>query len=624
MWRGAGWAGRDGGPAFLAAAGLGYVMMAYAVLAVGVLGWLRPEVLVAIVVGGLVLGLRSVPAVTGALRRVVTRAVVALRGSRYRILYGAVAVWLALTFLAACGPSDARDWDGISEHLAQAKTYLRHRRVMPLWYDHHSQFPATTVMLYCIGLALGGQGAAKLFHWGFAVMSMLAVWQLARRHLRVEAGGPAAWVLATTPVFGWLATVGYVDLGSVLFSVLAVDYLLAWRASGERADLMRAGLMVGAGMTVKMQGLFTFAVLLAAAVVWCARLRRRLRPAVAFAALAAAVAAPWYVKSWLVTGNPVYPFAYGLFGGKHWSAEQARHYAYHHASFGYGRLPPEPTWQRMSLLEKRTAGARNPAMVLLAPFTLTFLPEYYAPRQPRVTAMLLLSIGPMYLALVPTVLAFRRRKPRAVVWLVGLFVVFWLVWFETTQLVRYLLPWLVLLAPVAGLALAWWMAKEGAVGGGFRAMGAVWSVVALAFIVWQVGPLLPVVGGLEDAGAFLMRSLDCYRPIAFVNSYTPPDALIGTYGEPRLFYMDRDYIWADPGHSQLIAYAEVATPEELVGEYWRLGIEYLLVNQQFFGPIERGEDKLHTLLAEALERDLLAVVETFEGGKFLVLRVMPE
>ncbi|MCD6352287.1 MAG: glycosyltransferase family 39 protein, partial [Armatimonadetes bacterium] len=461
VWRLLGWSRRDGGPALLAAGGLGLVLMGYAVLALGLLGLLSPGTLVAVPLVFLLASAASLGRVLRRLRETVSQVGRAVAWSPNRALYAAALVWLALTLLGGLGPADARDWDGLSEHLAQAKTYLRDGRVHPLWYDHHSQFPATMVMLYSLGLALGGQGAAKLFHWTFALMSLLAVRHLARRHLTASAGGPALAVLATTPLVGWLATVGYVDLSSVFFCLVTANYLLSWREKGQGEDLVRAGLMAGAGMTVKMQGLFTFGVFLLALLFWAWHLRRGLRPVLVYVAVAGALASPWYIKTWVITGNPVYPFAYGLFGGKQWSAEQARPYAYHHAGFGYGKLPPERQWQQLSAAAKHLSGPRNPLNLFVTPFTLTLFPEYYAPRQPRLTAMVMLGIGPLWLMLLPLLVLVRRKKPAAVGWLVGIFALFYLLWFETTQLERYLLPWLALLAPVAGLAVAWmWKAPR--------------------------------------------------------------------------------------------------------------------------------------------------------------------
>lgn len=606
---------------FLLAVGLGYVVLGYAILLVGLAGWLRLGTISAIVVAALIVGAPSMSELLALFRDAIRRLREALTRPSSRGFYGFLGVWVVLTLLGALSPSDGRDWDGLAEHLAQAKTYLRHGRVEPLWYDHHSHFPNTTVMLYCAGLVFGGQGAAKLFHWGFAVLALMAAWNLTRLRVDPKSGPAAAWILASTPAIGWLATVGYVDLASVFFCLAAAEALLAWRENGDTRDLLRAAVLSGAAMTVKMQGIFTFAVFGVAVVFWTWRVQRRVAPVIVFGLVAVLVACPWYLKSYVVTGNPFYPFAYGIFGGKHWSAEQARAYAYHHASFGYGRLPPEKEWQELPLLVKRFSGPRSPLAMLIAPFTLTILPEYYDPRQPRLTAMALFSIGPMWLGLAPLALL-PRRRPRALAQLAGLFAMFWLLWLQTTQLARYLLPWLALLAPVGGYALRTRLDAGGASRRAFGFIASAWSLVALWYLWMQVAPAAPVAVGLRPADGYLTRALDVYQPLEYINRFTPPDAKVGTYGEPRLFYLDRDYLWADPGHSQLLNYKAATTPEKLVAEYRRLGLTHILINQRFFGPLEPGRGSLHQLLLAAIDRGLLEPVAAMgHSPGFVLLKV---
>jgi hypothetical protein len=606
---------------FLVATGLGYVLLAYGILALGLLHHLQVAYLGGLILLCVVLGLGAEAPFPPMAMQAAGRLLSALWRSPRRLLYAVILIWLLLTFFAALGPSDSRDWDGLSEHLAQAKTYLRDGRVEPLWYDHHSEFPSTMVMLYTAGLAFGGQGAAKLFHWGFGLMTLLAAWSLARRHLSPRAGPTTIWVLATTPILGWLATIGYVDFAEIFFCVVAVDLLLTWRRDGRAADLYLAGAVAGCGMAVKMQGLFTLAVLGFVVIFWTIRLRRRLAPVFAAAAIALVISCPWYIKSWLVTGNPFYPFGYAIFGGKQWSLPQARVYAYHHATFGYGKLPPENEWQAQPAWRKRLMGSRSPLMLLIAPFALTFLPQYYEPRQPAFIAMLKLSLGPMYLAL--CVLPFVLPRPRApaAFWLAGIFVLFWIVWLESTQLVRYLLPWLALIAPLAGLALADLLDSPGPARAVASTVAAVWSIVALSFLGVQAWPLAQTTLGVVPADIYLRQYLDVYEPLDFLNHATPPSARIGTYGEPRLFYLDRDRLWADPGHSLLIDYDAATTPARLISEYRRLGLTHILINQQFFGSLATSTDDLHRLLSQTVQQGLLVPVSEFGRGHFLLFRV---
>jgi hypothetical protein len=608
----------------LLATGLGYVLLAYLNLALGLLHALTLPLLGAVIVVAFLLGITSIREVASAVLEAFRRLFSSLRFSPFRLFYAAAAFSLLFTFFAALGPSDGRDWDGLSEHLAQAKAYLADHCVEPLWYDHHSEFPSTTEMLYTVGLAFGGQGASKLFHWGFGLLALLAVWTLTRRHIAPGAAPGAVWVVATMPIILWLSTVAFVDLPEVFFTILALDALLTWRRDGRPPDLYLAALAVGCGMAVKMQGLFTLAVLGVVVIFWAVRLRRPAAPVLASIAIALAICCPWYIKSFLVTGNPFYPFGYGIFGGKQWSAQQARDYAYQQATYGYtAPLPPQAEWEKLPALTKRFLGPRSPLMLLLAPVMLTFQPQYYEPRQPLLTALLMFSIGPMYLAL--AILPFVLPKPRApaVAQLAALFLLFWILWLESTQLVRYLLPWLAFLAPLCGLALADLLDQPGPLRALASTVVVLWSLIALYFIGIQALPLAEVALGVVPADSYLRAACDVYEPSDFINHSTPPTAKIGTYGEPRVFYLDRDRIWADPGHSLLIDYKSATTPDRLVAEYRRLGLTHLLINQQFFGPVTSSPEAIHRLMAEAVDRHLLEPVNVFQRGRYVLLRVTP-
>src|SRR6185503_9971315 len=78
----------------------------------------------------------------------------------------------------------------------------------------------------------------------------------------------------------------------------------------------------------KVMGLLTPALLGAALLVVAWRKRgiaASLTAGLAFGVLAGVLAAPPYARNWIDTGNPLQPFATGLFGGRNWSVEAGRY-----------------------------------------------------------------------------------------------------------------------------------------------------------------------------------------------------------------------------------------------------------------------------------------------------------
>lgn len=403
-------------PLFELATGL--MLFAYLVAIVGLLGLLKAWVVLILVAALVAFGLGHLQAAVAGLERTVRRGRAALQAGYIapRIAGGAVgvlvlalllnasgvvgnaAVWLAVpallallglmvwrpatgigwllatwgvvTMIGALAPPTDSDWDGLAEHLAQAKVYAHDGRYAPLWYDHHSHFPALTEMLFTVGMLYQGAALAKLFHWLFGLIGLGACFALGERSGR-GAGKWGALVYATTPIVGWLMQVAYVDLTTAACGLLAALAFLAWLQRESRANLGLGAIMAAGAMASKMQGISLFGVLLAGVLLVTLLRRgglvRAVKRAAAYGLVAGAVACPWYLKTWLLTGNPVYPFAYRIFGGKYWGPHEAQGYDYHQKEFGVDHLPPPEEYYKLPPLQRMFTGPRSPRNLILAP-----------------------------------------------------------------------------------------------------------------------------------------------------------------------------------------------------------------------------------------------------------------
>lgn len=579
--------------------------------------------------------------------------------SEYHAGFAAVMVLLAIgTLLTALAPPGGLDYDGLAEHLAQASHYARHHEVVPLWYDHHSHFPSNMQMLYAITMVFHVPAAAKLFHWFHGMMALVTVFLIARRFCGPRSCSPAMLVLGVSPMFVWLSGMAYVDLAALAYGLLAVMAFLRWHRNANPPDLILASLLSGCGMTVKMQGIALFGVLMVGAVVLVLRRRRHgdgapgpidasgvpptqassqgLRPhadrslptQLKWLALATLVglliAAPWYLRSYLDTGNPFYPFAYSIFGGKHWSADRARVYQGHQLEFGLGSLPPQEELDKLPRWRRMFVGPREPWKFVVAPFGLTFLPWEYEVNLGPLKNLLLTSIGPLWLALLPLLLLLRGHPPavKATLWL---FLPLWLWWFMSMQLGRYLLPMLAVLAPAAGYVFARYT-RGGRTGSYFAvAAAALATATALYVTVILALPTARVALGMESREAYLLENLDIYEPSHYIATALRPDARIAMYGEVRSYYFQRDVIWAEYAHSDLIPYQQIVDSSQLIRRFRELGVTHVLLNQTYLPPLWTSDDKTMSLLRQAIERGQLRETTTFSLHRgFLLFELAPE
>ncbi|RME43522.1 MAG: phospholipid carrier-dependent glycosyltransferase, partial [Caldilineae bacterium] len=221
------------------------------------------------------------------------------------------------------------DWDGLFYHLTGPKLYLSAGRIAPGVDIPHLNFPALLEMLFLLAMAIRGDVTAKLVHFGFSLLLAGLVYRMARRHLRLKNGWLAVAFLFSMPMVMTLAGWAYNDLALAFFEVAALDALLRWRSEpAERRWLTLSGVLCGMAMSLKYTSVVAVVALGLLLLGYALRRRAPLRQitgdALRFAFPALLVSSPWYIKNWLFTGNPVYPF---LFGGRYWDSFRAAAYS---------------------------------------------------------------------------------------------------------------------------------------------------------------------------------------------------------------------------------------------------------------------------------------------------------
>ncbi|HEX8834281.1 MAG TPA: glycosyltransferase family 39 protein, partial [Abditibacteriaceae bacterium] len=245
-----------------------------------------------------------------------------------------------LTFVLTLAPPNGADYDSLVYHLAAPQQYLRAGAVVELPYDHHSYFPFTMEMLFAFGLAARGAVFAKLFHWLMLPLACMALLAIGQRHLTRRAGLFAAALLASLPVVQIEASTAYIDLGLAAFSLGAVLCFCSWRETRSTRELLWCGAFCGFCLGTKYLGALTFG-WIGIWVLVLAWSRRKsagdITPVFGCAAIALVLGGGWYVRNFLWTGNPVFPFAYEVFGGKGWTAEMAKAYTRDQVEYGFGR-----------------------------------------------------------------------------------------------------------------------------------------------------------------------------------------------------------------------------------------------------------------------------------------------
>jgi hypothetical protein len=244
----------------------------------------------------------------------------------------AAALWLLLAilvlknFLAALTPEVRHD--AIDYHIQFPSLFAVTGRIADEPWSVMSYLPFNMEMLYTLALLWGRDTACKLLHFSFGVFSLLAAIGLGTRWYGLRTGLFAGFLFAVTPQVARISMTSFNDLAAALFLTLSLGlWFEHWGERGVDGNgpgrpgirLVSAALLMGLALGVKWSAFPVFFMPLLLAHAWFLLMSRvSLRSSLAelglLFLLPLVLFAPWCVRNFLFTGNPVYPLLNGFFG----------------------------------------------------------------------------------------------------------------------------------------------------------------------------------------------------------------------------------------------------------------------------------------------------------------------
>lgn len=393
--------------------------------------------------------------------------------------------------------------DALIYHLAVPKLFLKNHGFYFIPGNIFSHYPLNSEMSFLLGLVLRGDVLAKGIHFVMALSILLGIWQFAGRHISETSFVPVALVVFyTIPSVFVNSHMAYNDLTVSLYTFLSVFAFANWYSKRENAWLILCGVFSGLAMSTKYTALL-LPFLGCFGILWAFRHnkasnRRVVRLLLLFLVCTVAVGSPFYVKNWLMTGNPFYPFLYGIFGGRGWDPEQARLYDLFVRSLGMG----------MGLLD-----------YLLLPWNVSVNARMHSPQFDGV-------LGPVFLLTLPFAVGMRKIAVGAKIAMVYCLFAF-MFWASSAQQIRYLIPVFPFLAIMTAYVLSYYRRR--------KAVFALLAVLVAGGIGFNACHILGhflktgpagVLMGLEDRETFLDRMVPSYAVFQYVNKELPEDSKI--------------------------------------------------------------------------------------------------
>jgi 4-amino-4-deoxy-L-arabinose transferase-like glycosyltransferase len=581
------------------APGLGLGLISLAALALGAIGAVRTEIGWLVVAALAVIGGRSFRAWWHDLRETINALAPTTRFARLALVYCGFVLTVAL--LQSLAPPTA--WDGLAYHLVGPELYLANGQITHPLDLPYLGFPQFGEMLFLFQRLLGGQWSGVM-HWIFTLMTTLLVASEAQRVWSKNIGWIAAAIFLSAETIVLEAGWPYVDLMLAFFSLAAFMCLCQWQIDRTRRGLILAAVFVGLAMATKYS---SAPIIVGLALIVVIRSDPdKLRSLGIFSAVAALVALPWYLKSWLLLGNPFYPF---VFGGAFWDSVRAE-------SFGRpatGFLFTAP-WR-----------------LLTAPWDATI---WGVEAKQGYSA----TIGPLFLMLVPiTLLAWRkfdagvRRVLSDAVLVCAVTYISWLIGMAASNTLvqsRLLLPVFPLFAIIAAGAFE--------VLRGFdrpslslQRLGIVLVSIALIATSLKIGldfgrsEVLPVLSGAETPDQYLTDRLGWYYPVMQALNELGPQASILFLWEPRSFYCRVDCRPDAMIDQWWHARRTIGALDQIAAHWQQAGVQYVLINTiGYRAALETNLDQSTPEDQQALDRFIAYYLDLVQdyGGAYQLYR----
>jgi hypothetical protein len=584
------------------ASGIGYGAIAYLIFILGVLQILYPSLAYLV----LILGLLAVYLKRRDAGRSVGRLFTSITHNAALLpVRTATTVWLAFILLfvflnltTALTPPISKD--ALIYHLVGPQRFIQDHGIGFISGNFYTNFPFTTEMLFTMGMLLKGPILAKLIHFSFGLLTLVAIFHWTAAKSSVSTGLLSAALYYTLPLIAKLSGWAYVDLSLAFFVLVMTTAFLDWNESKNGGLVALAGMFGGLAMGIKYSGVVMVLIIVLGAVLFLrgkgiSRDSRTGVTAIRVLVIAIVVASPWYAKNWILTGNPVYPFLYSLFGGREWSQEMAKIYALFLSFVGSG--PGILNYLRLPWDVCFVGGAGRPDF------------DGY--------------IGPIFL-LVP-ILSMAVRPKLAEIRLMLFFSgVYFVVWGLLVQQLRFLIP----ILPMLCIVLALLIHKS-------RATWRITRLCVLSFCILtmimnaylhidrirRIAPLKYIVG-MQSEAEFLRFHLDSYPAIDYINHHlTDQDKVLFVFLGDGPYYCKRPYVY-DPvfeANTFMDIINTSTSGTDALVHFRQKGITHILLNHDYLSSIfsileERHRGKLSGLLELLSFRGNFRTYRLYEVG----------
>ncbi len=505
--------------------------------------------------------------------------------------------------------------DALIHHLAIPKLWIKHGGFYEIPWAPFSYYPMNIELLYMLCLIIGNDILSKVIHLLFTLGVSIIIYKFIRKKISSIYGLLGSIIWLTTPIVTNVGTIAYIDIGLTFFIfislILIIDNL---QKSLSLRNIILSSIFTGLALGSKYNALIAYPLLIS--IIFLREIKfspfiRVLKISFSYIIISSIIASPWYIKNYILTGNPIYP--------RHLPIRLHKMERINNTKMQANHIKIETRLERTPLLNRKLIYGENILEIMAVPIRIFFQGKDDNARYFDGV------LNPIFLIFFP--FAFLLKKYRRDTYYLGSFAWYFIlmVFFLENMRVRWILPALPMLTIITIYGIkAIYNRKSiflkitiGMIITCLIGYNAIYSYKRLI----KIKPYRYILKK-ETRDEFLLRTVGSYKPIKWLNNNLPENAkvlfiLIGHRG----YYCDRDYrLLPNFGEGLLDNLVKINNYKNTLSIFKNLGVTHILANHYLIFKYLNSKYDIQTI--EGFKKNMIAISDIlYNDGPYSILKL---
>ena len=393
------------------------------------------------------------------------------------------------------------EWDAIMYHLPVAKEFVFQGRIVPMPFIRFPVGPQLTELFFSLALFFNNPLLADAIQFAITILLVLLIYSFSQRYFNKTIGLFSISIFLSSPIVLRFAVIPYAEINSALFCFLAFYSMFIWITEKQLNYGLLSAIFWGVALASKYYSIpFFFISFFSTAIIFKNRLK--FSHTFIFFSLLLLIAFPWYFRNKIYSGDWFFPLR--PITGMWYSQDVISHLKYMR-SFGMGR---------------------DIASFFMLPINLLFHSDKF---QDKIGSFLIIGMGSLF---------FIKRWSRLIRLCVIIVISYSVIWFFSSQILRYMFPIFPILSLVGGWTLQEVCHSSNLKGQWFKKLLIIGLLMLGCFncigVIRNNGPM-PVTSAQKLE--YISKRIPTFRAINFLNNIVQKDEIVyALCDEGSVFY----------------------------------------------------------------------------------------